>query len=181
MSVRTKLAIGTTASFVLLTAGSCGDAGGRSPSAGDSSPSASDVGEGPQAAQAGTEMACVHVEARPTYLPWLDEGEEVPEPQREVDNGTSYVMWTSGDGGPSQKSVIFRRSSEPRGGLGEPVSVRLEGAQGYYYTAPGSSGGVLWKTGSEPCGLITLAVSLPGSSQAEIRDEVLKIVESLET
>ena len=123
---------------------------------------------------------CPHVEARPTYLPWLDKGEEVPEPQLEVENGTSYVMWASGDGDPSQKSVIFRRNSEPRGGLGEAVSVRLEGARGYYYASPGSSAAVLWKTDSETCDLITLAVSLPGSDQAEIRDEVLRIVESLQ-
>ena len=125
------------------------------------------------------------------YLPWLGEGEEPPEPRRAIDSGTSYVMWVSGDGGPSQKYVMFRRSSEPRGGLGEAVSVRLEGVRGYYYASPGSSGAVLWKTGedgstrrsakeSDTCGLITLAVSLPGSDRAEVRDETLKIVESLE-
>ena len=172
MSVPTKLVM-CTAALALLTAGSCGGTDELSSSTGAGGRASPPVEP--------TKAACAYVEARPTYLPWLDEGEEVPKPQLETENGTSYVMWASGDGGTSQKSVILRRNSEPRGGLGEPVSVRLEGVPGYYYSSTGSDAGVLWKTDSGPCDLITLAVSLPGSDQAEVRHEILKIVESLES
>lgn len=161
------------ASFALLTTGSCGDAGERSSSTG--------AGGGSTAVATATETACPYVEARPTYLPWLDEGEEVPEPQRNVENGTSYVAWSTGEADPSrQKSLIFRRNDEPMGGKGEPVSVSLEGADGYYYSAPGPLASVLWKTDSDSCNLITLALSLPGSDRPELRKEILQIVESLE-
>ena len=160
------------AMFALAVTGGC-DTGERSSPTRDA--------RGATASAPTARTACAYVEARPTYLPWLGEGEEVPQPQLNVESGTSYVAWTSGRGGPSQKSVILRRSSEPRGGKGEPVSVRLEGARGYYYAAPGSSAGVLWKTDSGPCNLITLALSLPGAGRAELRAEILQIVKSLES
>jgi hypothetical protein len=172
VSVLTKPVLCAVVSFGLIAAGGCD---GEKPS------SSTRAGGGRSPTVESTEAACAYVEARPSYLPWLDEGEEVPEPQLETENGTSYVMWASGSGGTSQKTVIFRRNSEARGGLGEPVSVRLEGVPGYYYASPGSDGGVLWKTDSDACDLITLAVSLPGSDQAEVREEILKIVESLES
>lgn len=173
MSVRTKLAIFTAAASALWTGVSCGDAGEQS------SPTRAGA-RASAAAERATETACPYVEARPAYLPWLDEGEEVPEPRRDVDHGTSHLAWSSGDGARSQAHVILRRNSEPRGGKGEPVSVKLEGADGYYYAAPGSDAAVLWKTGAGSCNLITLALSLPGSDRAELRDEILKIVGSLE-
>ena len=173
MIIRSKLAICAAARFVRAAAGGC-DTDERS------SPARADP-RGATASVSTDRTACAYVEARPTYLPWLEADEEVPEPQRDVANGTSYVAWTSGRGGPSQSSVILRRSSEPRGGRGEPVSVRLEGARGYYYAAPDSSAGVLWKTDAESCKLITLALSLPGAGRAELRAEILKVVESLES
>ena len=172
MSVLTKPLLCGVVSFGLMGVGGCT---GKEPS------SSTGAGGGGSPTVESTEAACAYVEARPSYLPWLDEGEPVPEPQLQTDNGTSYVTWASGDGGTSQKSVIFRRSSEPRGGRGEPVSVKLEGVRGYYYASPGSDAGVLWKTDSDACDLITLAVSLPGSGRAEVRAEVLKIVKSLES
>ncbi len=79
----------------------------------------------------------------------------MPEPQRIVENGTSYVMWTAeGSEGPEQKSLVLRRNSEPLGGTGEPVSVEFEGAPGYFYDSPGQQAAVLWKTESETCDLI---------------------------
>lgn len=76
--------------------------------------------------------------------------------------------------------MVLRRNSEARGGQGEPVAVELEGAEGFYHGGPGSQGAVLWETGSGSCGLITLAVSLPGADHAELRTQTLKIAESLE-
>jgi hypothetical protein len=91
-------------------------------------------------------------------------------------------MWTAeGSEGPEQKSLVLRRNSEPLGGTGEPVSVELEGAPGYYYDGPGAQGAVLWKTESKTCDLITLTLSLPGANGAELREELLEVVESLES
>ena len=170
---RRELAMSAGALLALGLLGSCEKAGEASshPNAGGGSTSAGPV----------TETPCSYVEATPTYLPWLAEGEEVPEPQRWVKNGASYVGWSSGGDDPvKQRSLVFRRNTEPLGGEGEAVSVRLEGAEGYYYSAPGSLASALWKTDSGSCGLITLALSLPGSDRAELRDHILKVVESLE-
>lgn len=166
VSVRTTLATCAAASFVLWASAGCGDA--------DDGRVSAPVGPTPT-------PACAYVEARPAYLPWLGAGEEVPEPRRDVQDGTSYVAWSSGGDDPSaQESLTFRRATEPLGGKGEPISVRLEGAQGYYYSAPGPQAAVLWKTGSDACNLVTLVLSLPGSDRATLRDEILKIVESLD-
>ena len=176
LSGRTRLVLGTPAILALFVIGACGDSEGT-----DSSKVAGAAE--PTSAGSPTEAACPYVEARPTYLPWLDKGEKVPEPQTAVRNRTSYVAWSAGGDDPSeQKSVVLRRDSEPRGGKGEPVPVRLEGADGYYYAAPESSStaSVLWQTDSPSCDLITLSLSLPGSDQGELRDEILKIVKSLE-
>lgn len=163
MSVRTRLAT-CAAAFVLIAAG------------------CDEPDERPGRDAAATETACPYVEASPSYLPWLDEGEEVPEPRRAVDRGTSYVAWTSGPSDPArQRSVILRWNSEPLGGKGEPVSVRLEGADGYYYDGPGPQAAVLWKTDAETCNLITLTVSLPEAGRRELRQEILKVAESLES
>ncbi|MDQ3952248.1 MAG: hypothetical protein M3279_04695, partial [Actinomycetota bacterium] len=106
MMVRTKPAMCAAVS-VALSIGGCGGSDEQS------SPRAPGNGEP-------TETACPYVEARPTYLPWLDEGGEVPQPEQAVENGTSYVAWSTGEADPSeQKSVIFRRDAEPLGGRGE--------------------------------------------------------------
>lgn len=173
MSLRTRAAICTAVSVAILATGGCDDSRERS---------ASTERDAHGTTAPATPPPCPYVEAKPTYLPWLDDGEEVPEPRRAVDNGTSYVMWTSGGDDPfEQKSLILRRDSEPLGGKGEPVSVILERARGYFYGSPGSDAAVLWKTEADACNLITLSLSLPGSSRAEVRDEILEVVESLET
>lgn len=163
MGVRAKLTA-CAAAFVLI-AGGCDELDERG---------------GPTAAP--TRTACPYVQARPSYLPWLDEGEEVPEPRLDVHGRTSYVAWSSGPDDPArQSSVVLRRDSEPRGGAGEPVSVRLEGARGYFYDGPGGQAAVLWKTDAQTCKLITLTLSLPGVGRRELRTEILKIVQSLES
>lgn len=175
LSGRTRLVLGTAAILALFVIGACGDS---------EEPDSSKVAGSAEPTTSGSPTeACPYVEARPTYLPWLDKGEKVPEPQTAVRNRTSYVAWSAGGDDPSeQKSVVLRRDSEPRGGKGEPVPVRLEGADGYYYAAPESSStaSVLWQTDSPSCDLITLSLSLPGSDQGGLREEILKIVKSLE-
>jgi hypothetical protein len=128
-----------------------------------------------------TRDACPYVEARPSYLPWLEQDEDLPEPRREIQNGTSYVLWSTKANNPSrQRSVVLRRNAEARGGRGEPVTVRLEGAPGFYYDGPMGQAAVLWQTGSGRCSLITLSVSLPGADRAELRRETLRVADSLE-
>lgn len=173
--VMVKRLILTAGAFAaLLSIAACGasEPEGSSPRAADESQSPIKSGS--------SDQPCPYVEAKPTYLPWVDNNEEVPQPRRDIEGETSYVTWASDDDASGHTFVVFRRNSEPLGGKGEPVSVTVEGAPGYFYAAPGPQAAIVWKTNSQKCDLITLELSLPDATQDKLRQELMRVAESLE-
>lgn len=146
---------------------------------------------------------CVFPPYRPTYLPWLNEGESVPEPEVSrlpgggVENAPSYALigWTNGndryEGGPRLKGrVVLWRSTEsldPAVPNDPAVPPLPGGGPAASLTRPVTGLGewsiVWWDPSSDPyddpCSYIQLGVNLPNLSNQEARREALLIAESL--
>lgn len=139
---------------------------------------------------------CPQAAYRPSFLPWLEPGEEVPAPEEsypehEDSSGNSvpastHLMWIPPDGfvpeGKGPYNVVLVREDELQGGPGEPTGIAIEGVEGLLYTSvhPGEAA-ILWDLDQEPCNLISLRIQASEvltRSQAE--KEILRIADSLE-
>jgi hypothetical protein len=141
---------------------------------------------------------------RPTYLPWLQSGERVPEPERwrvahgggpqGLDPGYSHFGWGSGDitepGGPKYEGgVSLWRSTESVGAIPPDPDVPPlpDGSEGRFYRGETSDAGdwaIIWVDSvpdpyDDPCSETTLSVYFPQLSKEEGKQEIAKIARSL--
>lgn len=157
-------------------------------------------------AEPSPESACVFPPYRPTYLPWLDSGEPVPEPDfrrlpgggpQGLDPAYAILSWYYGDvinpGGPKLKGTLsLRRSTEPPGAFPtDPEVPPLPDGSfgGRLSRAPDSPPGsgdwsITWADESpsqfnDGCGETTLTLSLPNLTSEEVRNELLRVATSL--
>ena len=130
---------------------------------------------------------CDFPEERPTYLPWLAEGEEVGEPIKSSadpgDKGSDFasLLWPRTEGDPDSDYVsLFRQSDGGEEGYGEPVYVFLGDAMGRFEIAPGEGDAtILWLTGSGRCNVTVLTLRTADWSDTRLEEEIRKVARSL--
>jgi hypothetical protein len=143
---------------------------------------------------------CAFPPFRVTYLPWMEPGESIPEAElsripSDASGSPSYafVSWKYGnvryEGGPELKgTVTLWRTTEPPVDL--PVDPAVPGlpggsAEGALHTPPGGGDwAVVWPDArpgeyGDNCPYTTLAVNLPNLPDERVREETLRIAESL--
>ncbi len=166
---------------------------------------AGNSGEGrPCPSQGGNPVAevCDFPGYLPTYLPWLEPGDPVPEPERQLtsagggpqglDPGYAILVWGFGDistpGGPRLEGTLsLWRSTENVGALPiDPAVPRLpDGAQGRFYQGEGEDWSIVWRdvpSGvpyGDPCSETVLGLTMPHLVSAEQREELIKVARSL--
>lgn len=136
---------------------------------------------------------CRPVEVRPSYLPWLEEGEPIPDPNISHFPGRRpwvYSSWTD----PASSSlrnrhrVVLARYSGSSG-TGDEVDVRLQGVLGQYYDDKVPTGGsILWRMPGGHCNIVALGLEAPATDEdwahqrkarLDARRMVIRIAESL--
>jgi hypothetical protein len=142
------------------------------------------------ATKASGPASCAYASVRPTYLPWLKSGDEIPEPDahRVVgDEGVSYAFltWRTPVGAmrhPQYEVSLVRTGQYNLGAPGSRVDVSIEGSDpGEIYD--GKQGGetsVYWVIPNVThCSTVALWLSAPDMTRKQARTEVRKIAESL--
>jgi hypothetical protein len=120
----------------------------------------------------------------PTYLPWLQAGEEVPAPYKDrFEAGEAHLAWVPD--GKHRALVTLRRYTGERGGPGGAVPVTYDGAEGFLYVGEGAESAniayvaIVWHHRDGPCNMTALALDAPQLSLDEGKEEIRKIAESL--
>ena len=134
-------------------------------------------------AQQASPASCPYPSVRPTYLPWLDPGQQIPAPEahREVgDEGISYAFleWRN----PAYQVSVVRTSQYNLGAPGVHVDMSIEGSDpGELYDGkqPGDTS-VYWVIPNIAlCSTVALWFSAEDLTRHQARREVRRIAESL--
>jgi hypothetical protein len=143
--------------------------------------------ESPSATSAGARTRCELASVRPTYLPWLKRGEQVPPPRKYYGpDEAAWLDWRRPDWTKDAPYyVVLRRDSQFTTSSGELVAgTRLpETAEpGRLYSGEvGFSPSIAWfLVGAASCEWLTLQLSAPGMSREEAEEEIAKIARSLQ-
>lgn len=131
---------------------------------------------------------CDFASLRPTYLPWLKPGEEVPPPRKYHGPDDAAWLdwrrpaWTQQEDDPYY--VVLRRDSQFMTSSGQLIQgTRIPGAAepGRLYSGEvGFSPAIVWFLVSAPsCDWLTLELDAPGMSREEAEGEIVKIAKSL--
>ena len=120
---------------------------------------------------------------QPTYLPWLKEGELIPEPDAfyDGDSATLYWQWP----GSTTKYVRLARQSTTIGGSGpgEPVDRDVAGdpiGDLYEGETPGDQA-IYWNTGGATCSEFVLELTTTEDlSRQESKEAIIKIARSFQ-
>lgn len=120
---------------------------------------------------------CGFPTVRPTYLPWLGEGEQPGSPTRSFDEeiDRAQLSWrhSSGDVG----VTVYPEDLAPSG---EPIGVKIDGINGYLHRGEGGTVSVSWDLDAR-CNLLELSISLSDATQQELERELVKVARSLTT
>ncbi len=126
---------------------------------------------------------CTPVEHRPTYLPWIEEGEQVPPPQESYDAeiDRAQLSWSNSDPNPRVAGVgLTRYPHIPAGNFGEPANVSLAGTEGRLHSEDeGGLISIFWDVESDECNFVELILHAPGLSDKDAIDELKRIATSL--
>jgi hypothetical protein len=127
---------------------------------------------------------CDFLPLRPTYLPWLSEEDEVPPPHREYEANQKVagLYWWRRTGTPPYYVSLVVTTGESHS-HGDPIGVSLGGDVGEFNEGEATSGYVEWEKGRRTCNYVALHYVHPPDkriSQAEIRDQLIKVAESLQ-
>jgi hypothetical protein len=134
--------------------------------------------------------ACPYPSVRPTYLPWVEPGEEIPEPDAHSavgDEGVSYAFLTWTDppeamGHFRYKVSLVRTGQYNLGAPGSPVDVSIEGSDpGELYDGKqAGEASIYWVIPNvTACSTVAIWFSAPDITWKQARAEVRKIAESL--
>jgi hypothetical protein len=140
----------------------------------------------PSPADAG---GCPFPSVRPTYLPWLSAGEDVPPPRMshasEEGGSSASLEWRNPnwEQGIPPSYVTLRRQTEPNlGAPGDPVAVTIDGSDegGFYEGEVPGDAAISWVIpNATSCSTVALELVAPDMSRSEAKREIVKIAESL--
>jgi hypothetical protein len=141
-------------------------------------------------AQGGSPLACPYPSVRPTYLPWVEPGEDIPEPDAHSapgDDGISYAFldWTDPHdamGHFHYKVTLVRTGQYNLGAPGTPVDVSIEGSDpGELYDGkqPGEAS-IYWVIPNvTACSTVAIWFSSQDMTRKQAREEIKRIARSL--
>lgn len=161
---------------------------GQRVAAGGAQHSEDDVRTG--AAPTRAAAVCDAPAARPTYLPWLSDGEDVGSPEvwsgGPEDGDSVQLTWFRPDGGTAPEDAFYvalRRLTEPAAGTGGGATTNVELAGVLGRLGRGTTSGDVWMgwdTGDPTCNLIELELTTSGAySTARAEREIERIAASL--
>ena len=127
---------------------------------------------------------CTAPAFRPTYLPWLKPGREVPAPERVGDAALRWAGPSSGDDVDPYVSlgITTEDPTEDFAGAGYPT-LPVRGTEGYLVWVGDPHVGELslrWDEGEPPCDAHVLSLLDQELSQRRAEAEIEKIAESLD-
>jgi hypothetical protein len=134
---------------------------------------------------------CPFASVRPTYLPWVEPGEDVPPPdahQVRGDGGVDYALmdWRNPrwkEELPPYYVELVRKSEPVLGGSTQSVKVSIEGSgEGVLYEGETpNTPSIVWVIPNvTSCSTVVLRLVAPDMTREQATDAIVKIAESLE-
>jgi hypothetical protein len=144
---------------------------------------------------------CQFPRYRPSYLPWVDPGRDVPVPGRDrlpgggpqgLDPAYAILIWGFGDisepGAPKLEGTLsLWRSTESVGAIPADREVPLlpDGASGRFYRGSDGPWSIVWvdpfpSPYEDPCSETTLSLTMPQLSPEQQRRELVRVADSLD-
>jgi hypothetical protein len=124
---------------------------------------------------------CPSAPVRPTYLPWLRQGEDVPDPAFTYDKQIhrAQEFWQNPDLPPGVGGVALTRYPLP-GGIsgGEPIGSDIEGVAGYLHVGEGASVSASWDIVGR-CNFVELIIEDPKAGIREKVHQLKRVAHSL--
>lgn len=130
---------------------------------------------------------CQPTDLRPSFLPWIAEGDPIPEPEAydapagPQSDGVILSWHAPSSTFQAPYSVVLRQYSDPIGAGGDEVPIRHLGELGNFYegTAPGL-GAIMWESPDSPCNILALELNAyPRMTREETRQTLIRVAESL--
>lgn len=161
------------------TEGSNGSEGKRVAQAADHEPSPSPTGGQAQ---------CDDTPVQPTYLPWLEGGEDVPPARETYDESIDRFQqsWQDPRFEPGKGGIaltiypVERDTGEEVSHGGGNSGVVVEGAEGRIHHGEGGSVSMSWTLGSRRCNFLELLIANPKLGQQGLEKDLLRVARSLE-
>jgi hypothetical protein len=123
---------------------------------------------------------CVAPDVRPTYLPWLKPGEEVPPPRKSYDEEIDRAQLSWGDPD-SEAGVGLTVYPVPGGvsGAGDLIGIELYGVEGRLHALDeGGLVGINWDIPGR-CNFVELGLYAPGLPNDKAIEQLMMIARSL--
>jgi hypothetical protein len=157
---------------------------------GDAPPAPNGSTAGPSStANATASRACPFAPLRPTYLPWLAPGEQVPPPEKSIVGpeaaaspqlGAANLHWEREERGKSYYVAIRTERPSDTGGPGKETSVSVLGdSTAELYRGPGSAS-LFWITSLNACPDVWLELVASDLDWDQAAAEIVKVAEALE-
>ena len=128
-----------------------------------------------------SERTCRHaIDMRPTYLPWLEDGNTIPEPltSYDVEIDRAQLAWQERDGGLEVGLALYPHT--PMGNIGEPTDIKIDGVEGHLHLQDeGGLIGMSWDLRDERCNYLELVLSSPRMPKRQAVHELVRIATSL--
>ena len=126
---------------------------------------------------------CQPPTVRPTYLPWIEPGEQIPPPVESYDDeiGRSQLSWTEPAGLQGRIGVgLTVYTHTPLGDQGEEIDIELEGVTGRLHREDeGGLVGISWSLQTSECNFVELVLSAPGLSRNVAIEQLIRVARSL--
>jgi len=134
-------------------------------------------------------LNCPFPSVRPSYLPWLGEGEAPRPPSKYIDDGTKLqdegsgyaaLMWANpNSNGPDYVRLVTM--TEDLAAEGVETEVSVDGDRGQLLPLDEASGGIVmeWEISQGVCNKLSLELVAPGLTSSEAANEIKTIAESL--
>lgn len=125
---------------------------------------------------------CDRAPVYPTYLPWLDQGEDIPKPRFSYDSEIDRAQesWQNPQLPEGEGGVGLTRYSLPyRSQKGEPVGHKIKAVEGFVNVGEGETVSAYWDIDSH-CNFVELSLVDPRLSVEETIKELKNVARSLE-
>jgi hypothetical protein len=131
--------------------------------------------------QSAPESHCAGIHFSPTYLPWIERGDEIPTPEVGATPGAkgTMLLWASDEElfDSAHLSIFTTRDSI----LGEDSGVRLLDNEGYLDLYAGGAMAISWDLGTETCNRVVLELTPEDdTSDRDTEAQLRKIARSLQ-
>jgi dipeptidyl aminopeptidase/acylaminoacyl peptidase len=126
---------------------------------------------------------CRPPEVRPSYLPWIEQGDPIPRPivsyDEEIDR--AQLSWPDPNYPQGRAGIgLTVYTHTPLGSLGEETDVDIDGVAGRLHREDeGGLVGISWTLRGSECNYMELVLADPDSSKLGAIDELLKVARSL--